>query len=133
MDSTLAGQVAVYYDGLCQLCSREIAHYKTMKGAEKIQFIDITSPCFDAAQEGLDPVKIHQHIHVRDAEGSLHLGVDGFFVIWSQFKFLKKLVPVASLWPIKKTLEGGYFLFTKVRPYLPRKSCADSPYCEIKK
>ena len=78
-------------------------------------------------------MKIHQHIHVRDAEGRLHLGVDGFFIIWSQFKLLKKLVPVASLWPIKKTLEGGYFLFTKVRLYLPRKSCADSPYCEIKK
>ena len=124
-------EITVYYDGLCQLCSREIDHYRTMNGAERISFIDITSAGFDALAEGLDPRKIHESLHVRSSDGQVHVGVDAFIRIWSQLTTLKKFVPLASFGPIKKSLEAGYFLFTKVRPLLPRKKCADSPYCEV--
>ncbi len=123
--------IKVYYDGLCHLCSREIEHYKTMKGAEGILFVDITSSGFDVAAEGLDPHRIHKSLHVRDEKGNISTGVEAFIVIWSQLHRLKKIVPVASFTPIKRTLEAGYFLFAKVRPLLPRKKCADSPYCEV--
>jgi predicted DCC family thiol-disulfide oxidoreductase YuxK len=126
-------KVTVYYDGLCQLCSREIAHYKKMRGADNIHFLDITNADFDAKREDLDPIKVHQTIHAKDQNGKIHLGVDAFLLIWSQLNAMKFLPPLASLWPIKKSLDGGYFVFAKLRPYLPRKSCADSPYCEIKK
>lgn len=124
--------ITVYYDGLCQLCSREIEHYKKMDGASKISFVDITSSEFDAATEDLDPHKIHQSLHVRDTNGKIHIGVEAFIVIWSQLNSLKKIVPLASFVPVKKMLEAGYFLFAKVRPLLPRKKCSDSPYCEVK-
>lgn len=124
--------ITVYYDGLCQLCSREIEHYKKMDGAINIAFVDITSLGFDAAAEGLDPHKIHQSLHVRDTSGQIHTGVAAFITIWSQLNSLKKIVPFASFGPVKKTLEAGYFLFAKFRPLLPRKKCADSPYCEVK-
>jgi predicted DCC family thiol-disulfide oxidoreductase YuxK len=124
--------ITVYYDGLCQLCSREIEHYKKMDGACDILFVDITAAGFDAKAEELDPHKIHQSLHVRDADGQIHTGVDAFIMIWSQLNSLKRIVPLASFGPVKKTLEAGYFLFAKVRPLLPRKNCSDSPYCEVK-
>lgn len=124
-------EITVFYDGLCQLCSREINHYKKMDGASNISFVDITEVGFDAAAEGLDPVKVHQSLHVKDRTGRIYLGVDAFIQIWSQLTKLRKVVPVASFLPVKKFLESGYFLFAKVRPLLPRKQCADSPYCEV--
>lgn len=132
IDKTSHPGISVYYDGLCHLCSREIEHYKKMRGAHNIAFVDITTPGFHAEEEGLDPHKVHQSLHVKDTNGQIAVGVDAFIVIWSQLESLKKIVPVASFGPVKKTLEVGYFLFAKVRPLLPRKSCADSPYCELK-
>ncbi|MFV8259539.1 thiol-disulfide oxidoreductase DCC family protein [Bdellovibrio bacteriovorus] len=129
--STSQSGITVYYDGLCQLCSREIAHYRKLKGADRIAFIDITSSDFDAISEGLDPHKIHKSLHVRDSEGKIVTGVEAFIVIWSQLESLKQIVPLASFAPVKKTLEAGYLLFAKVRPLLPRKKCSDSPYCQL--
>ncbi|AHZ86164.1 DUF393 domain-containing protein [Bdellovibrio bacteriovorus] len=128
--STSHSGITVYYDGLCQLCSREIAHYRKLEGAENIAFVDITSSGFDANTEGLDPHKIHKSLHVRDSEGQIFTGVEAFIVIWTQLRSLKKIVPFVSFAPVKKTLEAGYFLFAKIRPLLPRKKCSDSPYCK---
>ncbi|WP_291515940.1 DUF393 domain-containing protein [Bdellovibrio sp. ArHS] len=124
-------EIAVYYDGLCHLCSREIEHYKKMKGANNIWFVDITSSDFNAATEGLDPHKIHQSLHVKDKDGQVYLGVDAFIMIWTQLNSLKKVASVASFKPVKRLLQTGYFLFAKIRPLLPRKNCSDSPYCEV--
>lgn len=129
---TSHSEITLYYDGLCQLCSREIEHYRKMSGADHIIFVDITAANFDAVAEGLDPHKIHQSLHVKDAQGKTYLGVEAFIMVWSQLDSLKKIVPVVSLKPVKKVLEAGYFVFAKVRPLLPRKKCSDSPYCELK-
>lgn len=122
--------MTVYYDGLCHLCSREINHYRGMKGAEAFRFVDITGTGFDAAKEGVDPVLVHKTMHVRDREGLLHTGVDAFIAIWSELPALKFIVPVARLAPVHFMLSLGYAAFARVRPLLPRKSCESSPYCE---
>jgi predicted DCC family thiol-disulfide oxidoreductase YuxK len=127
----VAAPVTVFYDGLCHLCSREIDHYRTLKGAERIHFLDITSSAFNAAKEGLDPVKVHESMHVRGKDGKLHLGVDAFICIWGELPALRFLVPIAKFLPVHLLLQAFYFAFAKVRPLLPRKQCEDSPYCEI--
>ncbi len=122
----------VYFDGLCQLCSREIDHYKKQKGSETLEFIDITSPKFNAKIEGLDPFLVHKVMHVKRSDGTLATEVDAFIEIW---KHLPKYNWAASLaqkpW-VRPVLDIGYIGFAKVRPYLPRKKalCEDSPYCE---
>ena len=75
-------RISVYYDGLCPLCSREIAHYRTQKGQENLYFIDITAPEFKAEVEGLDPYQIHKVMHVRNSEGHIKTGLDAFITIW---------------------------------------------------
>lgn len=124
--------VKVFYDGLCVVCSSEINHYKKMQGGEKINFIDITSLDFDASLEKLDPQSVHKELHAKDKNGNVFVGVDAFVLIWSQIDKLKWLSKLAQTWPVKKTLELNYKLFVKIRPYLPRKSCESSPYCESK-
>ncbi len=123
-------KITVYYDGLCHLCSREINHYKKIKGSENIQFMDITDPSFSSADEGLDPVAIHRSMHVKDKDGNLKLGLDSFITIWGELPALRPLVPIATIKPVYFILSTLYFAFAKVRPLLPRKSCESSPYCE---
>ena len=119
----------VYYDGLCHLCSREINHYKRMRGSENILFIDITTPDFKAEVEGLDPVLIHKSIHVRSRSGEILTGVNAFIGIWSELPALNFLVPLARLAPVHAVLKILYATFAAIRPLLPRKSCELSPYC----
>lgn len=125
--------ISVYYDGLCHLCSREINHYKTLQGSEKVDFVDITDPLFQAQQWGLDPVKVHQSLHVRDRSGSFQTGVDAFICIWQELSALRFLASIARVKPIYSVMKILYFVFAKVRPLLPRKSCETSPYCEAPK
>lgn len=128
-------RIQVYFDGLCHLCSREIDHYRKLKGSEQIEFVDITAPDFDPRKSGLDPVRVHREMHVRKSDGSLAIGVDAFIAIWDtlpRYQFAARLarnrIPHALL-------TAGYKVFARVRPYLPRKKsdCNNSPYCEMPK
>lgn len=122
--------ISVYYDGLCHLCSREINHYKKMRGSEFIDFVDITQPSFQAQKCGLDPIKVHQSLHIRDRSGAFQTGVDAFICIWQELPALRFLAPIARTKPVYFVLKIVYSIFAKVRPWLPRKSCETSPYCE---
>jgi predicted DCC family thiol-disulfide oxidoreductase YuxK len=124
----------VYFDGLCPLCSREIEHYQKQKGAEKIQFVDICGPQFDADKENLDPKKIHQVMHVRKADGTVATAVDAFIEIWKVLPKYNWAAAAAAKANVRLLLNFGYHIFAKIRPWLPRKASADcstSPYCEL--
>lgn len=124
----------IYFDGLCPLCSREIDHYRRRRGAENLAFVDIFAPGFDAQAEGLDPVAIHQNLHVRRADGSLVCGVDAFIAIWSQLPAYGGLARLAQLTVVRPVLVAGYAVFARVRPWLPRRqaaACAASPACPM--
>lgn len=132
-DNNSNKKISVYYDGLCHLCSREINHYKKMEGSKNIHFIDITDPIFQAQKEGLDPIAIHKTIHVRDQNKNLKIGIEAFICIWEQLPSLRFLAKIVRIEPFNSTLKLFYSIFAKVRPLLPRKSCENSPYCEIHK
>lgn len=124
-----SGQLRVYFDGLCPLCSREIELYRRRPGAERICWIDITLPGFDAIQEGLDPKRVHARFHVKATSGEVLEGVDAFVEIWRTLPSLQTLARLASLPGVRPLLRLGYAVFARIRPYLPRKvrslECAD--------
>lgn len=128
-------KIKVYFDGLCHLCSAEIVHYRKLRGSENIIFLDITSSEFNAALEGVDPVRVHREMHVRKADGTFAIGVDAFIAIWNELPRYR----FAARWgnyPLPKLfLRAGYKIFATIRPYLPRKKgdCSESPYCEVRK
>ncbi len=128
--------LTVYYDGLCKVCDREISLYKRAQGAENILFKDICAPGFDAAQEGVDPVKVHKVMHAKTSAGEFRTEVDAFIAIWEALPRLNILAQLAHMKPVRTLLNFGYYGFVKIRPYLPRKKqddCSQSPYCEIKR
>ncbi len=122
----------LYYDGLCPLCSREIDHYKKCRGAERIEFVDITSGDFDAVKEQLDPKAIHRHMHAKTSDGSVVTGVNAFILVWEQLPAYRWLAKIIRWPPAHWVAEVGYRVFARVRPLLPRRKrdCESSPYCE---
>lgn len=128
--------ITVYYDGLCKVCSKEISFYRNQLGADSIKFVDICSQDFDAKVEGLDPVRIHQVMHVRRQEGTLALKVDAFIEIWSVLPRFQWLAKAARWAPVNAGLHLGYAGFSIIRPFLPRYTspadCRESPYCDLK-
>ena len=87
--------VTLYYDGLCPLCSREIAHYRKKAVGDALRFIDITEPQFNAAEQGLDAQRIHRVMHVKVGD-ELRTGVDAFIAIWGaipSYRWMAKAAP----------------------------------------
>ena len=124
----------VYFDGLCPLCSKEIDHYKKLRGSENLTYIDIHSSDFSPQYEGVDPVAVHKIFHVRDERGQLHKGVDGFRVIWKTIPRYQWLARFSILPVINSCFLFAYWAFARIRPFLPRKksTCSDSKYCDQK-
>jgi predicted DCC family thiol-disulfide oxidoreductase YuxK len=125
---------AIFYDGLCVLCSREIEHYRKQAGSEAFNFIDITSPDFTPEAYGVDPHAVHKVMHVKDTTGQLHTGVDAFRAIWKELPKYKFLYRWTNNKAAQFFMKLGYSGFVSIRPYLPRKkvNCETSPYCDIK-
>jgi len=118
------GQVIVVYDGVCPLCSREIAHYRRRRGAGRLHWVDAQRDDQALAQLGLPRATALRLFHVRDGEGAWHTGVAGFVLLWSQlpaYRWLARLVTGLHLQPL---LQRGYRLFLRWRR---RRDCdADS-------
>lgn len=126
-------KATIYFDGLCRVCAFEIEQYRRARGAGELRFVDISGADFDADREGVDPHRVHQVMHVKDAYGRLHLGVDAFLQIWRSLPGYRWLARVGSWKMNRAALEVGYASFSRIRPWLPRKSCEASPYCAIPK
>jgi predicted DCC family thiol-disulfide oxidoreductase YuxK len=123
--------LALYYDGLCPLCSREIDHYRKLSANDpSIVYVDIAATDFDAAAHSLDAKRIHQVIHVKVGE-TIFTGLDAFIEVWKRMPGFRWMARVAS-WPVFYQMGWmGYIIFAKVRPLLPRrKANCDSGTCQ---
>lgn len=124
----------VFYDGLCQLCSREIELFQKRVTDGSLKFIDISDPSFDAKSFGIDPVRVHREMHVRNDEtGEMMIGVSALTAMWEcvpGLRWLAKLVRLPVIWQLSKL---GYVVFAWIRPKLPKRkryNC-DSGACSV--
>lgn len=117
----------IFFDGLCQLCSREIALFERRVTDGSLAYVDIAAPGFDAAAYGLDPMRIHKHMHVRNDEtGEMLIGVSALAAMWEcvpGFRWLAKFTRLPVIWQLSQL---GYAVFAWIRPKLPKRK---QPYC----
>lgn len=124
-------KLTIFYDGKCNLCFREIRHYKKLDKNNNLKTIDISANNFDAKKYGLDPEKIHIIMHAIDEEGIFHLGVDTFVEIWKRVPPYNKLTFVLESKTLRPFLNKMYKVFAyHIRPRLPRRKC-ENDNCEI--
>ena len=110
----------VFYDGQCPLCSREIAHYRRLRGAETLHWVDIKQNENALTAYGLQRDAAMARFHVRDASGHWQTGAWGFAELWSHlpaYRWLAQSLRTLRLLPL---LDRAYSRFARWRV---RRSC----------
>ncbi len=105
----------VYFDSACPVCRREIAHYRRLRGADAIAWVDAATCDEPALGADLDRTRALARFHVRGADGTLVSGPLAFVALWRRLPALAWLAPVASSRPALALLECGYGLFLRAR------------------
>lgn len=119
-DGDVGACAIVYYDGACPLCSREIATYRRLEGADGLRWVDITTASPQALGGDLTREQALSRFHVRDEQGRLVSGAAGFVAIWRRLPGLRWLAWVAARPPVSWLLEPAYRGFLRIRPFLTR-------------
>ncbi|MGB7931110.1 MAG: DUF393 domain-containing protein [Gammaproteobacteria bacterium] len=116
----------VFYDGACPLCSREIAHYRRIDDAARLQWVDAATEAGILAGHDLDPERAMTELHVLDDNGHWQRGVDAFLIIWSHLPAYRWLARLASALGLRTPLGFVYrhFAAWRYRHRCATNSCA---------
>ena len=81
----MSSPVEVYYDRECAMCRGEIEALADADGNARLRLHDCSAPGFEdgeALRAGVDRAAMLRAMHVRDADGRWHRGVDAFVVMY---------------------------------------------------
>ncbi|MEI6305810.1 MAG: DUF393 domain-containing protein [Deltaproteobacteria bacterium] len=124
----------VFYDGSCIVCAAEIEHYLRKDHGEKLVAIDISSPDFNPAPYQISLTDFMHHLHAIDQDDQVFKGIDSFWAIWQAFPTSTVygiMGRIIQLPLVNRLARVGYWLFARVRPYLPKRNHCDSGTCSI--
>ena len=114
-DSSQSPLVTVYYDGICKMCSKEINYYKKIAPPKCLRWVDIARNGNALENYNVSQQEALLYLHVKDASGNLHIGVDAFKVIWSHLPNWRWLSILLNFSPIHFLAQKLYILFAKNR------------------
>ena len=123
MNGDMQAPLTLFYDGLCPLCSREIAHYRSKAEAGAVHFVDITDPAFEAAAHELDARRVHRLMHVKLGD-EVRVGLEAFIALLEAIPAYRRLGRLARVPVLHGMLSLGYHAFALIRPWLPRRKRA---------
>ena len=111
-------ELTIYYDGSCPLCRREIAFYRRLRGAERLQWLDVSLGT-DLGDD-LSCEAAMRRFHVRDAQGRLLSGGAAFARLWRALPGWRLAGWLLAWPPMSWLLEWAYRAFLPLRPRLQR-------------
>ena len=96
-------RTALYYDGSCPLCRREVDHYRRLDRQQRVRWVDISREPEALAPLGIGFVAAMRRLHATDEDGRLVSGAAAFLVIWRQlpgYRYLARAVTRLGLIPL---------------------------------
>ena len=107
--------VTVYYDGKCGLCRKEISYYR--KIADDGQFIwsDIAHDAMPLSLLGVSQMAALRRLHATDSNGTLHIGVCAFILIWKQLPTWRLLAILVGIPVLRHIAAMFYNVFADYR------------------
>ena len=111
--------LTVYHDGSCPLCRMEIGQYRSARGAERIDFVDVSQSGVDPGP-GLSRQDAMGHFHVRLPSGELKSGAAAFAEIWNVLPSWRPAAGLAKAPGALPVMELGYRAFKPFRPTLAK-------------
>lgn len=107
--------ITVFYDGKCGLCSREINHYRKIAPQGIFSWQDITESAVELEEQGISLAQGLKLLHVKDASGEMHTGVDAFILIWRQLRRWHVLALFVGLPVVRQIANLTYRVFADWR------------------
>jgi predicted DCC family thiol-disulfide oxidoreductase YuxK len=95
--------ISVFFDGNCNLCSKEINYYQRIAPKNTFNWVDITKTPGELDKFEIKLSDGLRLMHVADSNGNIFTGVDAFIIMWKQIKYWKFLGLFVSL-PIVKQI-----------------------------
>lgn len=74
--------IRVFFDGGCPLCRKEIGWYRGKRGAEQIDWVDVSGDAEIAVPEGLTRQDLMLRFTVQRRDGVTARGASGFVAVW---------------------------------------------------
>ena len=124
----------VFYDGSCIVCAAEIELYLRKDHGDRLVAIDISSPDFEPAPYRISLTEFMHQLYAIDQDGQVFKGIDSFWAIWQAFPtstIYGIMGRVIQLPLVNRLARIGYWLFARVRPYLPKRHQCESGTCRI--
>ncbi len=107
--------IDVFYDGKCGLCNKEITYYRRIARDGVFNWWDVASDPAPLREHNLSQSAALRRLHVRDAKGAWHIGVDAFIIIWRQLRYWNILAVIAALPGVRQMARWGYNRFADYR------------------
>ena len=107
--------IIVFYDGKCNLCSKEINYYKKVAPDNTFNWQDVNIKSNTLINYDIKTSEALKILHVIDNNKKLHMGIDAFIVIWRNLKYWKFLAKLAALPIVKQILYLLYIGFANWR------------------
>ncbi|MBM3619538.1 MAG: DUF393 domain-containing protein [Alphaproteobacteria bacterium] len=106
----------VYYNSACPVCRAGIEGQRERMqacGATDVEWIDVHSQPERAAEVGAPLEAIRERLHVKEADGSIGVGVDAFERLWSRTRGQRWLGALARLPGLRQLGQLAYNLFAR--------------------
>ena len=107
--------IKVFYDGKCNLCSKEINYYRRIAPSGIFDWQDITLLNSDFINTGIKTSDALKMLHIIDNTNTLYIGVDAFIIIWNNLSYWKILAKVVSMPIIRHIANITYRSFANWR------------------
>ena len=118
-DPSVADSLAVFYDGACPVCRREIGVYRDLTPVEPVEFCDVSQQAVPLPAE-LTREQALARFHVRYADGRIESGARAFIALWERLPYWRWLARVGRLPGVATLMEMAYRGFLRIRPTIQR-------------
>ena len=81
--------ISVFFDGKCNLCSKEIDYYQRIAPKNTFNWVDITKTPGELDKFEIKLSDGLRLMHVADSNGNIFTGVDAFIIMWKQISIGK--------------------------------------------
>ena len=118
-DPSGVDSLAVFYDGACPVCRREIGVYRDLTPVEPVEFCDVSQQAVPLPAE-LTREQALARFHVRYADGRIESGARAFIALWERLPYWRWLARVGRLPGVAGVMEIAYRGFLRIRPMIQR-------------
>ncbi|MDR5867769.1 DCC1-like thiol-disulfide oxidoreductase family protein [Halomonas koreensis] len=100
--------LTVYYDAACPRCRRDRRRYERLAGDRAVTWLDVSRHGERLRARGIAPRDALLSLHVEDARGDLHEGLDAYILLMRRVPVLRPLAAVIG-WPLIKPALAGWY------------------------